>query len=404
MPITALAAAMAAFSMGGFPPFLGFIGKELKYEGALAIASEPWLVAAAAVLANAFVVAAAIIAAFHPFFGERPATSKTPREAPARMWCGPLILAALGLVFGVAPGPIGEFFVDTAVFAILGRDETIKLSLWHGINVPLLLSVLTFVLGAAIYLSRRSLVSAIAAAGARLPGSNLIWDRLIDELKALAAAQTRFLQNGKMTSYLRVIFSALAGAVGGTLLLKGTLNTIVLASDVLLRELVVIAVVAAAAVMVAVTRSRLTAVCGLGVVGVGIALIFVMFGAPDLAITQILVDTLVVVLAAALLIHIRGFQVLRENRIRRFDALLAVLLGTIFSVLLLAVLSTPFDSRISAFYEAAAVPEAHGRNIVNVILVDFRAFDTFGEVAVVIVAAIAAYALLVGARGRKEQQ
>jgi multicomponent Na+:H+ antiporter subunit A len=115
-----------------------------------------------------------------------------------------------------------------------------------------------------------------------------------------------------------------------------------------------------------------------------------------------LVDTLVVVLAVALVIHLPGFQVFRENRVRRFDTLLAVLLGMIFSVLLLIVVSGPFDRRISAYYEAAAVPEAHGRNIVNVILVDFRAFDTFGEVAVVIVAAIAAYALLVGARGRKE--
>jgi len=407
LPITAAAAAMAALSMGGFPPFLGFIGKELKYEGALAISSEPWLVAAAAVLANAFVVAAAIVIALHPFFGERRDPPKTPREAPLRMWIGPLILGAAGLAFGLAPGPIGEFLVDTAVAAIMAPPDAIKLSLWHGVNLPLMMSVLTFVLGAAIYFSRRYLTAAIAAAGAWLPGSNLIWDRLIDELKALAAAQTRFLQNGSMTSYLRVIFAVLAGTVGGTLLLKGSPGAIRFgsSSDVLLRELVVVAVVAAAAVMVAVTRSRLAAVCGLGVVGVGVALIFVMFGAPDLAITQMLVDTLVVVLAVALIIHLPGFNAFRESRrsLRRFDAVLGVILGTIFTFVLLAVVSGPFDARISEYYEAAAVPEAHGRNIVNVILVDFRAFDTFGEVAVVIVAAIAAYALLVGARGRKEE-
>jgi multicomponent Na+:H+ antiporter subunit A len=129
-------------------------------------------------------------------------------------------------------------------------------------------------------------------------------------------------------------------------------------------------------------------------------------GAPDLAITQLLVDTLVVVLVVGLVIYMPGFAdfIEKGQKTRRLDALLGILLGTVFSLLLLAVVSEPFNRRISAFYESAAFPEGHGRNIVNVILVDFRAFDTFGEVAVIIIAAIAAYALLVGARARKERE
>jgi len=406
MPATALAAAMAAFSMGGFPPFLGFIGKELKYEGALAIASEPWLVAAAAVFANAFVVAAAIIAAVHPFLRKRKTTPIAPREAPLTMWIGPLVLAALGLAFGVAPGPIGEFFVDTAVSAITARPETIKLSLWHGINVPLLLSVLTFALGVAIYLSRRPLIAAIGWMGAQVPSSDVIWDRLIDELKALAAAQTNFLQSGQLTSYLRVTVAVLVGVVGGTVLLKGTVQVPEFVDDLNLAGIAVVAVIAAAAVTAAIAQTRLTGLCALGVVGVGVALIFVMMGAPDLAITQLLVDTLGVVLVVGLVIYMPGFAdfIEKGQKTRRLDALLGILLGTVFSMLLLAVVSEPFNRRISAFYETAAFPEGHGRNIVNVILVDFRAFDTFGEVAVIIIAAIAAYALLVGARARKERE
>jgi len=177
MPITAAIAAAAAFSMAGFPPFLGFIGKELKYEGALAIASEPWFVASAAVLANALMVAIAGIVALRPFYGGRPDTPKPPHEAPLSLWIGPAILAALGLTFGIAPDLVSQPLVQPALRAILGRPETVYLALWHGINWTLMLSILTFALGIVIYFFHLRLravlvrLAALAVLRLRRPGA-----------------------------------------------------------------------------------------------------------------------------------------------------------------------------------------------------------------------------------------
>ncbi len=402
MPVTAAAAALAAFSMAGFPPFLGFIGKELKYEGALAIASEPLLVATAAVLANALMVAVAAIVALRPFYGPLAPTPKAPREAPARMWLGPLVLAILGLSFGMAPWLMADFFVQPAVTAVLGRPETVKLALWHGINLPLLLSVLTFGLGIAIYLFHQRLRAALVAAEARLPvTADPAWDRLLDGLKAVALVQTRVLQNGQLTRYLLVVFLTLTLGLGSSLLIADALRTPAAPMDLLPREWALLGLIAAGALLAAVTVSRLAAICALGVVGVGIALVFVSFGAPDLAITQLLVETLVVILVAVLMVRLPGFDAVPSGGTweRRRNAAVAFALGAVVAATLMAVVAAPFDRDVTSFYEAASLPQAFGRNIVNVILVDFRALDTFGEVAVVAVAAIAAFALLrVGAR------
>ena len=399
MPITALAAAAAALSMAGFPPFLGFIGKELKYEGALAIASEPVFVAGAAILANALMVAVAGIVALRPFYGAPSATPKPPREVPIRMWISPVLLAGLGLTFGMAPSVIADSLVQPAVTAILGRPETVKLALWHGFNLPLLLSVLTFVLGLTAYAIHPRLRQYLIAAGTRLPATaDQVWDRLLDGLKGLAAVQTRILQGGRLRRYMFVVFASFAIAVGTTLIATGALRLPTEWPDLLLKHWAAVVLIAAGAVMAAVASTRLTAICALGVVGVGVALLFVMFGAPDLAITQLLVEILVVVLVAMVMLRLPGFKQVTVRRFRRADALLGVAVGTVVTATLLAVLAAPFDRSVTTYFETTSVPEAFGRNIVNVILVDFRALDTFGEVAVVVVAALGAYALLAGTR------
>ena len=395
MPITALAAAAAALSMAGFPPFLGFIGKELKYEGALAIASEPLFVATAAVLANALMVAVAGIVALRPFYGTRSATPKAPREAPLRMWLGPLLLAGLGLTFGLAPSLIAGSLVQPAVTAILGRPEAVKLALWHGINVPLLLSVLTFGLGIAIYLVHRRLRQALIWIEARLPTSaDRLWDKVLDGLKWLAAAQTRLLQGGVLRRYLLVVFATLAVTVGAALLLTGAASVPQSWPALQIKEWVVVAMTVAGAGMTVATGSRLAAICALGVVGVGVALLFLMFGAPDVAITQLLVETLVVILAAVVMLRLPTLSRAAAKPARLVNAVVAIAVGAVFATTLLAVVETPVDRSVTAFFEDRSVPEAFGRNIVNVILVDFRALDTFGEITVVAVAALAAYALV----------
>ena len=402
MPVTALAAAAAALSMAGFPPFLGFIGKELKYEGALAIASEPVFVATAAVMANALMVAVAGIVALRPFYGARIAAPKPPREAPATLWIGPVVLASLGLIFGLAPSLIAGSLVQPAVTAILGRPETVKLALWHGINVPLALSLLTFAIGITVYVFHTRLRRLLIDLEARLPASaDQVWDRLLDGLKAVAAIQTRLLQGGLLRRYMFMTFASFAAAVGITLVVAGAVRLPTVWPELMFKHWASVALIAAGAVLAAFAATRLAAICALGVVGVGVALLFVMFGAPDLAITQLLVETLVVVLVAVVMLRLPSLERDAPRR-RPADALLAVAVGAVVAVTLLAVIDSPIDRSVTDYFETASVPDAFGRNIVNVILVDFRALDTFGEIAVVAVAAIGAFALIRGTRRREK--
>ena len=404
MPITALAAAMAALSMAGFPPFLGFVGKELKYEGALAIASEPFFVATAAVLANALMVAVAGVVALRPFYGPPGDTPKSPGEAPLAMWIGPAILAALGLIFGLAPGLMAHWLVEPTVAAISGHPVEVSLALWHGFNLPLLLSLVTFGLGVVIYAYRRPFRAALTALAARFPlSADRIWDQLLEALKAFAGLQTSILQGGILRRYLFIVFASLVIMLTVTLARSVDVLPTLSWPDAAFKHWAVVILIAAAAVMTALARSRLAAICALGVVGVGVALLFVMFGAPDVAITQLLVETLVVVLVAVVMLRL---PLLKDGdgekrRVRRLDALLSLGLGGLVTVVLMAVVQTPLDRSLTSFFEAASVPEAHGRNIVNVILVDFRALDTFGEIAVVAVAALGAYALIRNSLRRK---
>jgi len=403
MPITTVAAAAAALSMAGFPPFLGFIGKELKYEGALAVASEPLFVAAAAVIANAMMVAVAGIVAVRPFFSPAVATTAKAHEAPLRMWLGPLALSFLGLVFGLVPPYIGEALVQPAVSAVLGQPETVKLALWHGLNLPLLLSILTMTIGVALYIGHLRVRAMLADLMDRLPiTGDAAYERIKGGVLRLAKLQTAVLQGGSLRRYLFVVFAVTTGVVGTTLIIGDAVRWPVKWPAIPVYEWGVVLFVAAGAVLPILVRSRLAAIGGLGVVGSGVALIFLFYGAPDVAITQLLVEVLFLVIMAVILLKLPRFvgQAHPGRAGRTRDLVLAAAGGLVMTLLLLAVLDSPMSLHLTRFFESASVPDAHGRNIVNVILVDFRALDTLGEIIVVAVAALGAFALIKLRAGR----
>jgi multicomponent Na+:H+ antiporter subunit A len=169
MPYTAFAAAAACLSMAGFPLFFGFIGKEIMYKGALAETMFPILATTTVVLCNALMVAVAGILVIRAFLGQPGDYYATVRETSPYMWCGPVILGGLDILFGIVPDRVGRWLVEPAVRAIHFTGEDIELGFFHGINEPLLLSIITLVLGIRFYLKQQFLYKWINFTFGKLP-------------------------------------------------------------------------------------------------------------------------------------------------------------------------------------------------------------------------------------------
>lgn len=223
MPITATAAAIAAFSMAGFPPFLGFIGKELKYAGAIAVASEPILVAGAFLIASALMVAIAGIVSFRPFWSKSGAPIEGVKEAPWPMLVGPVVLAILGAFFGVFPDVLAGSLVNPTVAAIIGNAEPAKeLKLWAGVNLPLFLSIATFALGFTLYYYKIQCRAVLIRMTDAAPSFDNGWDKLMAGIARGSKALTRVIQTGVLRQYMFVTFSTALVVIGATLFVRTT--------------------------------------------------------------------------------------------------------------------------------------------------------------------------------------
>jgi multicomponent Na+:H+ antiporter subunit A len=397
MPITAFAAGAAALSMAGFPLFFGFIGKEIMYKGALTEDVFPIFATTAALLANSLITAVAGLLIIKPFWGTLRKTPLDPREAPMAMWLGPVLMGGLGLVFGIVPDWVGHWLIEPAVRAFHPSMEDIQLKLFYGINEPLLLSIATLSLGGILYRIRRPLRQFIGYALTRIPiRFEQLYSGGLDGIAKFAGIQTDLLQNGSLHRYLSVIIASVVIGVGLPFLSDYTSPAIMLNFDSALADWLAIGIIIAAVGVVVIARSRLLALCCLGVVGAGIAMVFLMHGAPDVALTQLLVETLTVIIVSLVLLRLPHLNARRPIPlpVKVGNGLLAVSIGTLITALVLAVTRTELDRSLTNFFEANSYIAAHGRNIVNVILVDFRSFDTLGEITVVALAGLAGYALI----------
>ena len=408
MPLTGLAAALAAISMAGIPPMIGFIGKEFMYKAGLGLDGfGAFWVTAMAFAASVLSFAVGGIVALKPFRGDLRPTPTTPHEGPWAMLAGPLVLGALSLIFGLLPGVLGHYLVGPATHAVFGEVREVHLYLWGVINMALILSLLTFLAGWLVYRRHQAIRDRLAAFEARSPiDFDAGWDRLLDGFKAFAAWQTNLIQTGSLQRYMAVMFATFVVMVGGSYLIKGAFQGVpgLSAEGVHPIQWTVLGLIVAGAILTVWTHSRMTAIAGMGASGIGVSLIFIMFSAPDVAITQLLVEVLVVVLVSVVMLRLPYLPRRSKTRFRTGHAVIAGGAGLVMTFLLMSVMATDFDRRLTSFFEGASYPEAHGRNIVNVILVDFRALDTFGEITVVAIAAIAAFALLRGATRRKPEE
>jgi len=408
MPITAIAAGLAALSMSGVPPFFGFIGKEYVYKAGLALTGMPLTVLVVAFVGNFIMMALALKAGISPFFG-KPAENlpKHPHEAPWTMWIGPLLLGTLGLLFGLFPGWVSHVIIGSAASAIAGETLDLHVKLWHGLNVALFISAVTLTAGIFLYCGRRFFWHRHESFNAfwRPRGAEAVYDYLFDGMIRLAKWQTKRLQSGYLHNYVFIIALATIGFLGWGFLSFN--NWPKLPADLPLPDLLFSGTILAmmvATVFAVITVNRITALVSLGVVGFGIALIYVYFGAPDLAITQLLVETLTVVLLMFAIYRLPAMRLLSSKKTRLRDAILSGVFGLLIMGLVLAATSIQVDLPISDKLSEMSYSEAHGRDIVNVILVDFRAIDTLGEITVLSVAALGISALIARRVTRKKEE
>jgi multicomponent Na+:H+ antiporter subunit A len=395
LPLTAAGAALAGLSMAGVPFLFGFVGKELLYKAALG-GGHPAAAAAVSMAVGVLAVGAAGIVVVRPFVGPRRPTPQAPHEAPLRMWLGVVALGGAGLWLGLAPGPLAGPIVGPAAAAVLGRPMPVHLAAWYGVDGAFVLSALTLALGAAGFVAWDRIRALLARTDALLARGPENWyGRCLAGLQWFAEAQTRAIQTGRLQFYLLVILCVLVALPGVTALRAGSLVPPSI-PDAWSYGHALGAVITVAAVGAAVARSRIAALACVGVVGVGISVLFVLLGAPDLAMTQFLADVLLLVVALLVLRQLPRLQ--REERssgwVRARDAGVALGIGTLVAALLIASSAGALDRTIPDFYARASVPEGFGRNVVNVILVDFRALDTLGEIIVLVVAAIGVHALV----------
>jgi multicomponent Na+:H+ antiporter subunit A len=315
-------------------------------------------------------------------------------EPPLALWLGPAVLAALALVAGLFPSLVDRPLVSAAVSAIRAKETTVELKLWHGLNLVLLLSVVTVLAGVFVYFLRQR-CRALAARLAPVVrfGPERGYELGLRALTAVAAGQTRLLQHGYLRGYVLTVLGVATVLAAFALVRFGPATLWIGFEDVRIHEVAIGVLVLAAALVAANARSRLAAVVALGVVGYSVALIYGLYGAPDLAVTQILVETLTLVLFVLVVVHLPQFSTLSSPRRRRWDAAFAGVAGLVITLLVLKALHVESGERVSQYFAENAL-RAQGRNVVNVILVDFRALDTLGEIAVLSVAALGVFALL----------
>jgi multicomponent Na+:H+ antiporter subunit A len=394
MPFLAIASFAALLSNAGIPPLFGFIGKELIYEAALTFGEKGFLFTGLAIVSNILLVVAGLNAAYKPFSGKL-ITSAKAEKISLSLWLSPFILAIAGLVLGLFPGIFANNLISAAVSTISGEKIIVQLMLWHGFNVVLLLSAITVLAGAGFYFLRvynyqdTGYVKVFLGTG---PSKwyHHTWSLTIK----FAALQTRILQNGYMRFYLLTILVSFLGLSAYTLLSSFEPPFVFRYKNLMLHEVMLLVIILIATLMAVFTKSRLAAVAALGLVGYGVALIFVLFGAPDIAMTQFTIDTLTVILFVLILYKLPPFLKMSSKIARIRDMVVSLATGCVITFIILYVTARPSDPALKNYFAENSYILAHGRNIVNVILVDFRSLDTMMEITVLAVAAIGVYALL----------
>ncbi|HEX7087774.1 MAG TPA: hydrogen gas-evolving membrane-bound hydrogenase subunit E [Vicinamibacterales bacterium] len=431
MPRTAIAGGLAALSMAGVPLTLGFVGKDAAYE-ALLHGGTPWFTALLALLVAASVLMglAGLLAGVGPFAGQHIAIphpsggadhaadagngpvyaaapdgpahaghAGAPHEPAWAMWAPPLLLASLGLAAGLAPALLNGA-VSSAATAVLGRPAPVELAIWHGVTPALGLSLITLAGVYGAWFARGAIGRSAWHPGL---GFERIYTGALAALDATSRVIAPPLHSASLRSYVMAIVLTSIVVGGVALTMSSGIQAVAPEVHVLTYEALIVVIIISGALAATLAKSTMAAVLSLGAVGYGVALTFLEFGAPDLAMTQFSVETLTVVIYVLVFRHFRALGALSPRLVRLRDASIAIGIGTLIATLVLAVATFDTSDTLREYFVEHAAPLGHGLNVVNVILVDFRGFDTLGEITVLSTAAIGVRALLLlASAGRRE--
>ena len=406
MPWTAVFCGITALAMAGVPPLNGFLSKEMFYEASLE-GGLLWIIPVVAVT-GAIMTFMYSLRLFHGvFFGEQSLEATHAHESPKVMLIPIGLLAGLCVLIGIFPGLIQERILEPAVSVVVGEGYHLHdIGLWHGLNMPLLMSIITIAVGFVAYIGLRNALRSQAEYAPK-HGMNYVYDNVV--LKFLIDGTHWIfdrLQSGYLRHYLLMMVILITGLVGYSIAAKADLSLPGFSLGGLEPyEYALAGLIIIAAIGTVLAKERISAIITVGAVGILVVVFWLVYSAPDLALTQLLIEIVTVVLFVMVFFHALPFAKgkISKGSVGR-DALVAICFGGMITILMLTVLYGGFfDDTLRNYYFEHAQHEAGARNIVNVIIVDFRGYDTMGEITVLAIAAIALFCLHKLRKGEKQK-
>ncbi|MCL6427025.1 Na+/H+ antiporter subunit A [Bacillus subtilis] len=411
MPITFTISLIGTFSMAGLPPFNGFLSKEMFFTSMLRVTHfdlfnvQTWgvLFPLFAWIGSVFTFIYSMKLLFKTFRGNyQPEQLEKPaHEAPVGMLVPPVILVALAVSLFFFPNILSYSLIEPAMNSIYptllaGHEKFhVHISQWHGVTTELLMTAGIVVIGTIGYLSLNKWKGIYKLFPSKLT-LNRLYDKLLTLMEKGSYRVTKQYMTGFLRDYLLYIFAGFIILIGGAFAIKGgfSFKTEGMAK-IGVYEIILTLVMVSATVATVFARSRLTAIIALGVVGYTLALFFVIFRAPDLALTQLVIETISVALFLLCFYHLPKLRLKTKTRTFRMTNLIISLgVGIIVTLLGIASSSQRTKDSIASFFVKHSHDLGGGDNVVNVILVDFRGFDTMFEITVLTIAALGIYSMI----------
>jgi multicomponent Na+:H+ antiporter subunit A len=411
MPITFTISIIGAFSMAGLPPFNGFLSKEMFFTAMVHVTEmdifnlETWgiLFPVLAWIASIFTFVYSMIVVFKPFIGkyQPEKLEKKPHEASIGLLISPVILVSLVIIFGFFPNLLSDSLISPAMASILpsllgnGEEFMVHISFWHGPTIELFMTLGVIILGIGLYKTYPKWGKIYQAIPDKL-ALNRFYDFLLEGAQSVSYKLTNTYMNGSIRAYLVYIFTFFIFILVTTLITKNafTFDTSNI-SSVGVYEVVLAILVVLGSICILFAKSRMTSIILLGSVGYTVSLFYVLFRAPDLALTQLVIETISVALFLVCFYHLPKLRKYETRmRFKLTNALISVGVGAVVTLIALSAHSSKLFDSISQYYVENTYKKAAGKNMVNVILVDFRGFDTLFEITVLAIASLGIFGMI----------